>query len=162
MKTRWRCSGGHGIDSVVIDGEQECQTCVTQRVIKFDGHGGWFCSRAWWPSWIGTFSGYDTDGYKSGKQKLVISKAKGSSASGTYTYKFQFPAKGKWSKPQPMNLSIFDQEETANGMVDYISGADELGIYTGKYDKADDSLIFSYVSRSQNLLVLTFNLKRKS
>ena len=113
-------------------------------------------------TWIGTFSGYDTDGYKSGKQKLVISKAKGSSASGTYTYKFQFPAKGKWSKPQPMNLSIFDQEETANGMVDYISGADELGIYTGKYDKADDSLIFSYVSRSQNLLVLTFNLKRKS
>lgn len=129
----------------------------------------------WWPSsllgarfgqlqgtWIGTFSGYDTYGYKSGKQKLVITKAKGSNASGTYTYKFQFPAKGKWSKPQPMNLSIFDQEEAANGMVDYISGADELGMYTGKYDKADDSLIFSYISRSQNVLVLTFNLKRKS
>ena len=113
-------------------------------------------------TWIGTFSGYDTDGYKSGNQKLVITKAKGSSASGTYTYKFQFPAKGKWSKPQPMNLSIFDQEETANGMVDYISGADELGMHTGKHDKADDTLIFSHVSRSQNVVVLTFNLKRKS
>ena len=113
-------------------------------------------------TWIGTLIGYDTDGCKSGKQKLVISKAKGSSASSTYTYQFRFPAKGKWSKPQPMNLSIFDQEETANGMVDYISGSDELGTYTGKYDKADDSLIFSYVSRSQNVLVLTFNLKRKS
>ncbi|NQW31123.1 MAG: hypothetical protein HQ468_00230 [Actinomycetales bacterium] len=52
--------------------------------------------------------------------------------------------------------------KAANGMVDYISGADELGMYTGKYDKADDSLIFSYISRSQNVLVLTFNLKRKS
>ena len=61
-----------------------------------------------------------------------------------------------------MTLAIFDQEETSGGgLTDYISGGDELGIYTGKYDSSDDSLIFAYVSQSQDVLTLTLDLKRK-
>jgi len=111
-------------------------------------------------TWIGTYSGYDADGYKSGQEKLVISKVKGSNAQGTWQYRSS--AKKKWSKPQPLTLSVFDREETENGgMADYISGGDAEGIYSGKYDNSDDSLIFAYVSRSQNVLTLTIELKRK-
>ena len=111
-------------------------------------------------TWIGTYSGYDADGYKSGQEKLVISKVKGSNAQGTWQYRSS--AKKKWSKPQPLTLSVFDREETENGgMADYIYGGDAEGTYSGKYDSSDDSLIFAYVSRSQNILTLTLELKRK-
>lgn len=111
-------------------------------------------------TWIGTYSGYDADGYKSGQEKLVISEVNGSNASGTWQYRSS--AKKRWSKPQPMTLSVFDQEEiVGGGMADYISGADEQGVYTGKYDSSDGSLIFAYASRSQNVLTLTLNLERK-
>ena len=111
-------------------------------------------------TWIGTYSGYSANGYKSGQEKLVITDVKGSNAKGTWQYRSS--ANKKWSKPKPMTLAIFDQEETSGGgLTDYISGGDELGIYTGKYDSSDDSLIFAYVSQSQDVLTLTLDLKRK-
>ncbi|MDA2987675.1 MAG: hypothetical protein O2815_01215 [Actinomycetota bacterium] len=111
-------------------------------------------------TWIGTYSGYDANRYESGQEKLVITKVKGSNAQGTWQYRPS--AKQKWSKPKPMTLAIFDQEETANGgLTDYIAGGDELGTYIGKYDSSDDSLVFAYVSVSQDVLTLTFDLKRK-
>lgn len=111
-------------------------------------------------TWIGTYSGYDADGYKSGQEKLVISEVKGTSARGTWQYRSS--AKKRWSKPRPMTFSVFDQEEfVGGGMAEYIGGVDERGIYTGKYDSSDDTLIFAYASQSQNLLTLTLNLERK-
>jgi hypothetical protein len=111
-------------------------------------------------TWIGTYSGYDTDGYQSGQEKLVITQVKGSSAKGTWQYRTS--AKKKWSKPLPMTLSVYDQEITQNDeMIDYISGGDELGVYTGKYDSSDDTLTFAYVSISQDDMTLTMELKRR-
>lgn len=111
-------------------------------------------------TWIGTYSGYDANEYKSGQEKLVITDVKGSNAKGTWQYRSS--ANKKWSKPKPMTLAIFDQEETANGgLTDYIAGGDELGTYTGKYDSSDDSLVFAYFSQSQDLLTLTIDVKRK-
>lgn len=111
-------------------------------------------------TWIGTYSGYDADGYQKGQEKIVISKTRGSSAKGTWQYRTS--SKKKWSKPRPLTLSVFDQEETADGgFTEYISGVDELGIYTGKYDSSDDTLNMAYVSQSQDVLTLTFELKRR-
>jgi len=111
-------------------------------------------------TWIGTYSGYDTDGYQSGQEKLVITQVKGSSAKGTWQYRTS--AKKKWSKPLPMTLSVYDQETTQDdGLVDYISGGDELGVYTGKYDSSDDTLTLAYVSISQDVMTLTMELNRR-
>jgi len=111
-------------------------------------------------TWIGTYSGYDADGFQRGQEKIVISQVRGSSAKGTWQYRTS--SKKKWSKPRPLTLSVFDQEETAGGGVtEYITGVDELGIYTGKYDGADDTLNLAYVSQSQNVLTLTLEMNRK-
>jgi len=111
-------------------------------------------------TWIGTYSGYDADGFQRGQEKIVISEVRGSNAKGTWQYRTS--SKKKWSKPRPLTLSVFDQEETAGGgFTEYITGVDELGTYTGKYDSSDDSLNMAYVSQPQDLLTLTFELKRK-
>lgn len=47
-------------------------------------------------------------------------------------------------------------------MIDYVSGADELGIYVGKLNEAEGTLEFAYSSQSQDLLVLTIEVTKRS
>ena len=111
-------------------------------------------------TWIGTYSGYSANGFKSGQEKLVITDVKGSNAKGTWQHRSS--ANKKCSKPKPMTLAIFDQEETSGGgLTDYISGGDAEGIYVGKLDTSENRLVFSYTSRTMNLLVLTLDLSKK-
>ena len=110
-------------------------------------------------TWVGTYSGYDNDGYKSGQEKIVITKVKGSNARGTWQSRSS--AKAKWSAPQPVNLSIYAQENDDAMPADYISGGDAEGMYVGKLDTSENRLVFSYTSRTMNLLVLTLDLSKK-
>lgn len=110
-------------------------------------------------TWTGTYSGYDNSGYVSGLEKIVITSVKGSNARGTWQSRTS--AKVKWSKPKPVNLSIYAQENDDALPTDYLSGGDADGVYVGKLDTSENRMVFSYTARSKNLLVLTFDLRKK-
>lgn len=110
-------------------------------------------------TWVGTYSGYDANGYHSGQEKIVITKVKGSNASGTWQYRSS--AKNKWSKPKPVNFSIYAQENDDAMPTDYLSGGDADGMYVGKLDTSENRLVFSYTARAKNILVLTFDLRKQ-
>ncbi len=110
-------------------------------------------------TWIGTYSGYDNSGYKSGLEKIVITSVKGSNARGTWQSRPS--AKVKWSKPKPLNLSIYAQEFDDDLPTDYLSGGDADGIYVGKLVTSKNRMVFTYTARSKNLLVLTLDLHKK-
>jgi len=111
-------------------------------------------------TWIGTYSGYDLDGYSTGQEKIVITAVKGSNARGTWQSRTS--AKAKWSKPKPVHLSIYAQENDEAMPTDYISGGDADGMYVGKLDTSENRLVFSYTARTMNLLVLTLDLRKTS
>lgn len=111
-------------------------------------------------TWIGTYEGFDTNGFESGQEKIVITKVRGTSAQGTWQYRAS--AKKKWSKPRPVNFSAYSQETEGDVTVDYISGADELGIYVGKLNESEGLLELAYSSQSQDLLVLTMEMRKRA
>lgn len=110
-------------------------------------------------TWVGTYSGYSNSGYKSGLEKIVITSVKGSNARGTWQSRSS--ATVKWSKPQPVNLSVYAQENDDSLPTDYISGADADGIYVGKLVTSKNRLVFTYSAPEKDLLVLTLDLQKR-
>lgn len=85
-----------------------------------------------------------------------------SAATPSGTWQYRASANKKWSKAKPVNLSVYSQETEDGVMIDYVSGADELGIYVGKLNEAEGTLEFAYSSQSQDLLVLTIEVTKRS
>jgi hypothetical protein len=110
-------------------------------------------------TWIGTYEGFNTKGFESGQEKIVITKVRGTSATGTWQYRPS--SKDKWSKARPVNLSVYANEVEDGVKIDYISGADELGIYVGKLNESEGLLQMAYSSQTQDLLVLTFEMRKR-
>ena len=110
-------------------------------------------------TWIGTYQGFDANGFEKGQEKFVLTKVRGSSASGTYQYRSS-PTK-KWSKPKFMNLSVYDMETDEGVPTLYISGGDALGVYVGKMIPSEGVMRLAYTSLSQDVLVLTIDVRKK-
>ena len=91
-------------------------------------------------TWVGTGSGYRSEGYKSeGDYKFVISKARGFAAQGTK--QFRDEDSGKWSEPEACYFTLLTEDGDGQWQ---ISGAEGDGIYQGTTTEGG-GLILNYL-----------------
>ncbi len=105
--------------------------------------------------WVGTFHGYINGVYWEGREKIIITEARGNAATGTWQYKLDG---GSWSAPQTASF-IVSEDEDMPGWYE-VDGADANGTYDGELN-AKGKLVFDYSGSMPDIQALRFVLRKR-
>ncbi len=104
--------------------------------------------------WVGSFHGYLDGVYMEGREKIIVTEARGNAALGTWQYKM---SGGSWSAPQPASFIVSVNEE---GTGYEINGADANGTYDGELTSGG-KLIMDYSGSMPTIQSLRFVLRKR-
>lgn len=105
--------------------------------------------------WVGSFHGYLDGVYMEGREKIIVTEARGNSALGTWQYKM---TGGSWSAPQPVAFIVSEDEDMAGWYE--VNGADGNGTYDGELTSGG-KLIMDYMGSSPTIQSLRFVLRKR-
>ncbi|MFM9135547.1 MAG: hypothetical protein ACKOT0_08985 [bacterium] len=104
--------------------------------------------------WVGSFHGYINGVYGEGREKIIITEARGNAALGTWQYK---DVGGTWSAPQPVSFIVsLDEEDNSYE----VNGADANGTYDGDITSSG-KLILDYAGSMPDIKSLRFVLRKR-